>query len=221
MRIDSTGNVLIGAGGDGVAGKLTVYGSAGNFPIANFSDSSSGGTTSVWIAASNNTANGASLYMLGNGASTPAKTVRVRNGDFEIRNSGNTSTILSLTDAGSLSVIGEITAYSSDSRLKDNVQPITNALNKVAAINGVTFDWSPLASDLGFTPPVTHDVGVIAQEIQGVLPEAVRLAPFAVLNGGEPYLTVQYEKLTALLIEAVKELRTKVNDLEEQIRDMR
>jgi hypothetical protein len=94
--------------------------------------------------------------------------------------------------------------------LKKNRASIPNALDKVMSMRGVTFDWKDTTKYLGFEPEHQHDVGVIAQEIQSVLPEAVRFAPFDVnqdgtSKSGENYLTVQYEKLTALLIEAVKE----------------
>ena len=123
--------------------------------------------------------------------------------------------------AGTILATNEITAYSSDSRLKENVTPIANALEKVMSIRGVMFDWKDDTDKLGFTPAYKHDVGVIAQEIQAVLPEAIRPAPFdydkdseSKSKSGEKYLTVQYEKLTALLIEAVKELEVRVAKLE-------
>jgi len=86
------------------------------------------------------------------------------------------------------------------------------------------FDWDVTkAEPLGFNPAYVHDVGVIAQEIEAVLPEAVRPAPFdraadgTVSLSGEHYLTVQYEKLTALLIEAVKELKAEVDTLKSRL----
>ena len=106
--------------------------------------------------------------------------------------------------AGTIVASNEITAYSSDARLKDNVQLIADPLTKVLSLRGVIFD--------------VRDVGVIAQEVNAVLPEAVRPAPFDIdgdgnSKSGENYLTVQYEKLTALLIEAVKELKSEINEL--------
>ncbi len=133
---------------------------------------------------------------------------------------GGTTQIGTLTGTGNLSVTGEVTAYSSDARLKTDVTVIGDALQKVSAIHGVTFSWDlDKAMDLGFQPHKGRDVGVIAQEVQKVLPEAVRPAPFDWDNveqasrTGEGYLTVQYEKLTALLIEAVKELKAEVDEL--------
>jgi Chaperone of endosialidase len=133
---------------------------------------------------------------------------------------GGTTQVGTLTGTGNLSVIGEVTAYSSDERLKDNVVVIGDALDKLQSIRGVTFNWNMhKTNSLGFMPHAGRDVGVIAQEIQAVLPEAVRPAPFdwdsvtQASTTGDNYLTVQYEKLTALLIEAVKELKQEVDDL--------
>jgi hypothetical protein len=130
-----------------------------------------------------------------------------------------------LNGAG-LQVSGEITAYSSDQRLKSNIVPITDAVGKVSALNGVTFDWNERARELDFNPSNTRDVGVLAQDVERVLPEAVRIAPFdrnsdGTSKSGENYLTVQYEKLTALLIEAVKELNERIVALESEIRELR
>ena len=121
--------------------------------------------------------------------------------------------------AGTIVASNEITAYSSDARLKDNVQLIADPLTKVLSLRGVIFDWNVLkANSLDFHPNYVRDVGVIAQEVNAVLPEAVRPAPFDIdgdgnSKSGENYLTVQYEKLTALLIEAVKELKSEINEL--------
>jgi hypothetical protein len=108
---------------------------------------------------------------------------------------------------GILSVTDDITAfYSSDERLKDNITPIENPLAKVLSISGNTFDWNDNSTHTG------KDIGVIAQEIEKVLPEIVTTRD----NG---YKAVQYEKLTALLIEAVKELSHKVDDLQQKLND--
>jgi len=116
---------------------------------------------------------------------------------------------------------GNVTAYSSDARLKKNVQVIPNALDQVKKIRGVTYDWDlEECNKWQFFPPA-EDVGVIAQEVQAVQPHAVKFAPFdrdpldnGVSKSGKDYLTVQYEKLVPLLIEAIKELEAKVAALE-------
>lgn len=114
-----------------------------------------------------------------------------------------------LTVSGAITATGEVTAYYSDLRLKTNIVPIADALEKVEAINGVTFDPNEAALALGIDD--RHQMGVIAQEIEAVAPELVCDSAFA------GYKTVRYDKLTALLIEAVKELSAKVKTLEAQV----
>ena len=104
----------------------------------------------------------------------------------------------------SIRVAGDVVAYySSDERLKDNIKPIENALQKVNAIRGVTFEWN----EKSHKTTGKKDIGVVAQEIEAVLPELVETRT----NG---YKAVDYQKLTAVLIESVKELTAKVEALE-------
>ena len=117
-----------------------------------------------------------------------------------------------------------VIAYASDKRLKENIIKIPNAIDKVMSINGVTFDWKDMVYDLGFEPSNKHEVGVLAQEVEKVLPEAVEIAPFdydwkveGKSKSGEKYLTVKYEKLVPLLIEAIKEQQNKIEHLEKII----
>jgi len=104
---------------------------------------------------------------------------------------------------GELTVTGDITAFfTSDQRLKDNITPIENSLSKIESISGNTYDWNEKSGKEG------HDVGVIAQEVLEILPEAVTTRD----NG---YLAVDYQKIVPLLVEAVKELSSKVDNLEQ------
>lgn len=120
----------------------------------------------------------------------------------------NQGSILALTSntatvAGTLYSTGDIVAYStSDERLKDNIESIPDAVSKVNAIRGVSFNWNDNQSVY-----TGRDIGVVAQEIEAIFPELVSTRE----NG---YKAVKYEKLVAVLIEAVKELSTRVNDLE-------
>jgi len=122
--------------------------------------------------------------------------------------------------AGQIRATNQITAYYSDSRLKENIINIENALDKVEQINGVTYNANSLAESFGYDKKENH-VGVLAQDIQKVLPEAVKPAPFDIMlyegkeisKSGENYMTVQYEKLVPLLVEAIKELRAEVKSL--------
>ena len=121
------------------------------------------------------------------------------------------------TVAGEIRATGAITAMYSDSRLKTNIQPIQNALDKVDLLTGMTFTQNEFAETFGYKD-YTRQVGVFAQDVQQVQPEAVKPAPFDIDENnesktGENYLTVQYEKLVPLLIEAIKELRAEVKAL--------
>ena len=110
-----------------------------------------------------------------------------------------------------LRVSGDVIAFVSDDRLKTNKVELTGALDKVCSLNGFTFNFNETAGKLGFPTDITH-VGVSAQEVQKVLPEAVHPAPV-----DEKYITVQYEKIVPLLIEAIKELSDKVSALEDRL----
>lgn len=167
---------------------------------------------------------------------------------------------------GAISCTGNITAYASDQRLKTNIKPIDKALNKLMKISGVEYDWiDECESEYEFQPRQKHEIGVIAQEVQEVLPELVFEAPFnslykaktgwkqiqkrlqdeedqaASVEGREAteitkaiakeafeklpldervsmctdhqFLTVDYERLAPVLIEAIKELKQQVDSL--------
>ncbi len=120
----------------------------------------------------------------------------------------STGHYLDMNNTGdSLRVKGDIVAfYSSDKRYKDNIVNISNPLDKLNKINGVSFNWN----EKSHKETGKKDIGVIAQEIEEVLPEIVQTRD----NG---HKAVDYPKLTALLIEAVKELSDKVKKLEDGI----
>jgi hypothetical protein len=108
------------------------------------------------------------------------------------------------TTVGLIRATNDIIAfYSSDERLKTNKQIISNPLEKLNQINGYEFDWIPKS---GIHENEGHDIGVIAQEIEKILPDIVTTRD----NG---YKAVKYEKIVALLIEAVKDLQNQVNKL--------
>lgn len=103
----------------------------------------------------------------------------------------------------------------SDAKYKDNVTPISGALNRVNAMRGVEFDWNALAKEeQGRTG---HDVGVIAQEVQAVYPFAVREVDKEREDHVVTALVVDYEKLIPLLLQSIKELSSEVNSLKQQV----
>jgi len=114
-----------------------------------------------------------------------------------------------LTTTGAITATGEITAFFSDARLKKDVVAITDPIAKIMSIRGVTFRPNETALALGIAD--TAQVGVIAQEIEAMMPELVSPSAFP------GFLTVKYDKLTALLIEAVKAQQGQIETLTAQI----
>ena len=116
---------------------------------------------------------------------------------------------------GDLYINGNITGYAgnvSDAGLKDNVATLEDALGKVKSLRGVSFDWKDeYLNSLGFSEkPQKHDIGLIAQEVKEVLPEVV-------VEKSDGLLTVKYEKLVSVLIESVKALSDKVDELQNRL----
>jgi hypothetical protein len=110
--------------------------------------------------------------------------------------------------AGYISAVGDVYAFNtSDRNLKTKIKPIKNALDKVCKLSGNTFEWIP--EHLATRPENLRkapDVGVIAQEVETVLPEAVMTRP-------DGTMAVDYDKIVPLLIEAIKELRAELADI--------
>jgi hypothetical protein len=127
---------------------------------------------------------------------------------------GITAPTQALHVVGDIVATGNITAYFSDERLKDFKGTIPNALDKVAQLNGYYYTPNETAQALGVDNNGV-EVGVSAQEVEAVLPEIVTDSVV-----GKDYKTVMYEKLTPLLIEAVKELTQKVEKLELKLNEM-
>lgn len=177
---------------DGVSGNITINSTAA--PIAGTGVTVSGKTVSIGQAV--------------------ATTSNVTFGNI------NVGTATGATGGG-INAQGDITAGYSDERLKENIETITGALEKVSNLRGVTYTPNTLAESFGFSKE--KQVGVIAQEVKQVLPEAVKSAPFDIMlfensqisRSGENYMTVQYEKLVPLLIEAIKELNNEIKQLKE------
>jgi hypothetical protein len=109
--------------------------------------------------------------------------------------------------AGEILAIDNITAYYSDEKLKTKLGNIDNALAKILTLNGFYYEANEIAQALGYK--VKREVGISAQEVQAIMPEVVAPAPI-----DNKYLTVRYERLVPLLIEAIKELTNKINVLE-------
>jgi hypothetical protein len=126
---------------------------------------------------------------------------------------------------GEIRATNNVTAYYSDERLKENITTISSALSKLLKLRGVTFNSNEIAEQYGYTDK-KEQVGVIAQDVEKVLPQVVVPAPFDIAQdedgneyskSGENYKTVHYDKLVPLLIEAIKELKGEIEELKSKI----
>ena len=124
---------------------------------------------------------------------------------------GGTTTMNTTT--GRIDATNDIVAFAtSDRRLKENIKPIDNALCKVIGVSGNTFDWKELSEEEVKTihGNTGRDVGVIAQEIEEILPEAVT-------TRDSGYKAVNYEKIVPLLIEAIKDQQKQIDELKDKV----
>jgi hypothetical protein len=122
--------------------------------------------------------------------------------------------------SSSVTTAGDVVAYSSDMRLKENIEPITEALEKIKSLSAFTYNFNEIGQSHGLGKE--RNMGVSAQEVQKVAPETVKPAPFDHDIGvesktGQHYLTVQYEKLVPLLIAALKEEMAKREEIEARV----
>lgn len=114
---------------------------------------------------------------------------------------------------GRIDASNDIVAYStSDMRLKENINELEDALKKVTMLSGVSFKWIDEHKSVhGYEG---NDIGVIAQEVQAILPEAVR-------TNDSGYLSVRYEKLVPLLIQAIKEQQLEIREIKTELEILR
>ena len=134
-------------------------------------------------------------------------------------------------DGDDLSVGGDIIAFASDKRLKENIVLISNPIEKIKQLRGVTYDWKDSTLNLGFrTKRQYNEIGLIAQELEKVIPQAVTRAPFdntdnpkIYVSGSridgetEPYKTIKMEKVIPLLIEGIKDQQKQIDELKELV----
>ena len=122
-------------------------------------------------------------------------------------NNGNSNPTYELEVTGNVAVNGVF--VHSDKRWKKNIETIDYALDKVLKLRGVSFEWrSEELWDKNFVKG--EQIGFIAQEVEDVVPEVV-------VTDNQGYKLLDYSKLTALLIEAVKELKTENKNLEKRV----
>ncbi len=111
-------------------------------------------------------------------------------------------------------IIANSIAGSSDTRFKTNILPIENPLHKVLQLRGVTFDWKTKEFPNRMFSE-NRALGFIAQEVEQVIPEVVQTE-----NNSEGFKSVQYDKVVALLVEAVKEQQKQIEQLQQKVKEL-
>jgi len=184
------GTLTIGTGLSG-----TSYNGSTGVTIANTGVTSNVAGTGVSVSAGT----GAVTISIGQSVATSA------NAQFNSLGIGMAAS----TTAGRIDATNDIVAYSSsDIRFKENIKPIENPLEKISKISGNTYDWKEENKiEHGYEG---NDVGVIAQEIEEVLPQLVQTRESG-------YKAVKYDKLVALLIEGIKEQQSQIEELRNKI----
>jgi len=165
-----------------------------------------------------------STIVAGNGSSTtPAFQLNSTNDGFYhsggIRLMVNNANDFMFADGGTFHADADVIAYSStisDKRLKDDVKTIEFGLDKVKNLRGVEFTWNKGSRE------GERDIGVIAQEVEKVESKLVREHEMPLLDeSGKIYKTVDYEKITAVLIEAVKEQQEQIDELKKEVEELK
>jgi hypothetical protein len=215
-NIEINGTTVIDASRNGVFERLRADG--GNLIMGNEAYS----TSTSYVGMKTSFQSGSNDYMIISGLSDGETYVSAKDGSAAtIRGGGNNSSNqITVPDGTTITattsdfrVTGNVTAYASDERLKTNIQTIKNPIEKIKKIRGVEFDW--LENIENFNPKFEHETGVIAQEIEAVIPDAVSPAPF-----NEEYKTVDKEKIVALLIEGMKEQQELIEKLTARIEEL-
>lgn len=231
MRISSAGNVGIGttspisqlhikkasspgpiiqlenaAGGSGADTLIRFGDSSENYSYSVGSDDSANSFRISYNGSSYNGAvpgtNDFLIFSTSGNAEIPNGDLKVTLGSIAVGNISNSAT------DGRIDASNDVVAFStSDIRLKDNIKTIDKALDKVNSIQGIEFDWIEKEDVHGNSG---HDIGVIAQEIEKILPDVVT-------TRDSGYKAVKYEKIVPLLIEAIKDLSKQVDGLKRLI----
>ena len=210
FRMDSSGNV--GIGGNSPSYLLDVRDGTTSGAIARFT------AINPHVIIESSTAGAAVLHFKPNTTGTKSGQFKVTAGNgynFRWSNdaagTGEVSYMTldtSTTGGGDLTVKGDVIAYGapSDRKYKENIKPIESALDKAMQLQGVTFDWKDSESILD----IKEDIGFIAQDVEKVLPELVR-------DSGKGNLSLRYQGITPILLEAIKELKAEIDLLKSKM----
>jgi hypothetical protein len=220
FKIANNGDVLM----NGTLTATNIAGAGASVTALNMANASSG-TLAVARGGTGASTLTAGQVLIGN---TTTALLQTANLTWSIAN--NRLGIGTATPATSLHVVGEIvatnniTSYYSDERLKTKIGDIHEPLKIINNLNGFYYIPNELARINGITN-TDKEIGLSAQEVQRVLPEIVKLAPFdlatndegkKISKSGENYLTMSYERLAPVFVEAIKELEQKNNVLEQK-----
>jgi len=137
----------------------------------------------------------------------------VTSGFVGVGTTSQTTSMYQMAVGGSIGATGDVFTFYSDERLKTKTGGLTGALDKVCSLEGFTYVPNELAKEIGACSDSLQRVGVSAQKLKEVLPEAVGAAAF-----NPEYMTVQYDKVVPLLIEAIKELNSKLEYVQSKLR---
>ena len=150
-------------------------------------------------------------------------------GNNDTANNQNVPPSQRLEVIGNIHASGYVRSYYSDDRLKTLTSNITGALNIIDSLKGFHYVPNEKALELGFA--YDNEIGLSAQDVRKVVPEIVKIAPFdsikdiesgnTISKSGEEYLTICYERLGAVFVEAIKELRQENKDLKNEINSMK
>ena len=230
MQLTSTGLQLASALGTAYGGTGNTSGQAASVANAltigaGLSGTSYNGSSAVTIANTGVTAVAGTTNQISTTASTGSITLSlpqsintaasVQFGSFGVGTAASGTT-------GEIRATNNITAYYSDGRLKTRISTIKDAVSKVKQLTGFLYTNNDVAKSFGYTSDEVQ-VGLDAQEVKKVQPEVVTPAPFDIgqredgtefSKSGEDYLTVRYERLVPLLVEAIKEIDERLTALE-------
>lgn len=202
LKSDGSGNIFWGVGGEGFTGSRGLIGYTGSAGVSG-SNGQTGFTGSAGVSGSN----GALGYTGSIGSSgsigyTGSSGTANATPQFSALGVGTAA-----GNTGTIRATGDITASYSDDRLKIRIENISDALHKVNELNGFYYRPNDTAQALGYVDKI--EIGVSAQEVEKQFPELVTEAPI-----DSKYLTVKYDKLVPVLIEAIKELTYRLDILE-------